>query len=1011
MHNYPTLYLPAQFFLVRCASYPIDCFFSLSQSSDGTDLKNRYLNDPHFRQALAFSSQSLSSQIRAGKIDKAVTRALYKYFSRISTRGTPFGLLSFVSWGSAADSVRSKLKTHLLKKRARPDMGWLHNYIDTLINKSLSIMDLSVENNPIISKRINRYIVTYLIDKKENASVSIKKNPITDFIFLTCKSSIKVKELVKLIQKRFPQVNVEKTIEVIRLLINQQFLWCTLYPSVTNFLPLSNLIKQVPESIKPSIKDLSKKIEIYNRLPIQESEEFLYKVTDEMSQKAASRRLPLQVDFGIPNKQIELPFEILKQVAKSAEILWKLNALKEQQVSLNKYHTKFLKKFGQRRLVAINELLDPIIGLGSPEYDLANPRLSESSELSQYYQWLGLALSKALKNQESEIVIDDRRISELVPNSDLSRAGTSMDVFFEVCASSVEDLNVGKYQVLINNFVSTGGATFGRFMDLLSPDLGHQLKAFSKEESDLEKDTVFIEAFYLPQSSNVQNVAISPSFRSIKLDLSPGADSSMLLKDIYVGATKDFLYFTDKKGSKDFRFISTNVLVPSHAPEQLRFMLEVTQQRSSRMRLWPWGTYSSHTYLPRVRYKQTILSPQRWMVTLSCIDAHMSNSIEVISQKLKKWIHDWQLPKYVFITEGDNRLLINSSFNEHILIAASFLKKKEKIFLIEKIKQDKGDWVESDLGRHSTEFVLPIMKNPAYANKKRSIPQVAFQKVAISDRCKEPGSEWLYYKFFLSSEIEGEFLQQNLAPFANQLLDKKNIQSWFFIRYQENDRYEIRFRMKISPEFSVLRTVEYANDFARNSLERNVIQDFSISLYEREVERYGGLDFIDLCEKLFCEDSYLTLQLLEFVSEELPSYVIGALSVVDILDHLFGESSIAHEFFNRIDLDKSALLGYRKWRQVIESGFFKHFGSIGENRAAILKQIRQKAKKMEPIPSVNLYSLASSIVHMHCNRLCGINPNLEAIVKAYAAHFTKNSLIKKSLRIGKSETIFSEPYC
>lgn len=994
----PPLFLPANFFLVRVASFPIDYLFSLlSEENPTKNLVEKWLKDPFFRQAIAFSSQSLSSQIRKDKINDSTVLSLLKYFSRITSRGTPYGLLAFVTWGQTSHHASSQLDFHLLTKRARPDMGWIQKYTETIFQDKAEFLNLEIQTNPIIIEQNDRYCINYFIEKTDRQAASIKKNQLTALIFSYARTPLKINDLICLIQNHFPNAGTDKIIHVIQSLLEQQFLWYTLYPKLNTPSPFQELLKKVPEKYKNDLDHIEKEINNYNLMPLEQGEEYLYDLSDHMSKKVASLRLPVQLDLGISSKQIDLPQKVLDNVAKAGEILWKLSALNLKPLPLKNYHSKFLGKYGQQRLVPLFDLLDPNKGLGLPNYEVSmRDKPLESLEVTKYQEWLRHALSKALWNKEQEIVIDDDTISQNDQKIEKADACTSIDLFFEIYAKSAEAIDSGDYQISINNYVDKGGATFGRFIDILDSEVTERLKQFYEEESKLAKDTLIVESFFLPQTSNAQNVAISPSFRSNVIDLLPGGASTLHLNQIYVGATPEFLYLTNVNGDVEYRITTTNVLVDIQAPEQLRFIRQISRERSRQIELWSWGPNSASTYLPRVRYKNIILSPAKWWTSLSLIGAKENQSVTEIMDKLSNWANQFNLPEYVYITEGDNRLLINRTYKEHIKIAAAYLKKDKKIFFIEKIGQEKANWVESYKGKHSVEYVLPLIKNQFYAKKNRAIPKISYQDHKISDRWKLPGSEWLYYKFNLPAASQSLFLERHLYPFGEKLIKEGLITQWFFIRYQD-ENHHIRFRIKSNNTTLFPTVFNHVYQFSQDLLETSVIQEMTISSYEREIERYGGSELIDLCEEFFCADSSLAIELLKFESAEFPIYVIGAISVLDLLEHLQFSNHTIKNFFNNTQLDKKELTGYKEWKRKIASGFVNTFGPIGGKRSAILKTIADKMKGS----SVNVFSLVASLIHMHCNRLCGTEVNIENKIKVFAAHYNESSLKMDLLGIEK----------
>ncbi|WP_127138032.1 thiopeptide-type bacteriocin biosynthesis protein [Flagellimonas oceanensis] len=59
------------------------------------------------------------------------------------------------------------------------------------------------------------------------------------------------------------------------------------------------------------------------------------------------------------------------------------------------------------------------------------------------------------------------------------------------------------------------------------------------------------------------------------------------------------------------------------------------------------------------------------------------------------------------------------------------------------------------------------------------------------------GSEWLYYKIYIGPQTGDALLSQAIKPLVSNLIGRKLIDKWFFIRYTDPD-FHIRIRLKIS---------------------------------------------------------------------------------------------------------------------------------------------------------------------------------------------------------------------
>ena len=175
-------------------------------------------------------------------------------------------------------------------------------------------------------------------------------------------------------------------------------------------------------------------------------------------------------------------------------------------------------------------------------------------------------------------------------------------------------------------------------------------------------------------------------------------------------------------------------------------------------------------------------------------------------------------------------------------------------------------------------------------------------------------------------------------------------------------------------------------------LKGEYLKDFQLDIYEREVERYGGAELIELSEEFFCKDSELCLDLLKTAghpSSKMPIYVIAAISLVDLLEGL-GEKTEKIPSYLTSELDKRDLIGIRPWSKTLTSLNHEALGISQAlmKRQEIVPQLRQRmyeTQQKRALPS-SLASMQNSLIHMHCNRLMGIDPGLERTARLYTQY-------------------------
>lgn len=906
-------------------------------------------------------------------------------------------------------------------------MTWLKNLIEIICKNENLLSELTIQCNPLLREQVERFTISYFIQNEDKKSISIRKSPFTEAIFHHSKNGILIGELLQILSQSFPKLEPEKLYSTINTLLKQEFLWFSLFPSLLSSSPFEKFLAKVPSQYADQLSSLYSKILDYSNSKLGDGLDLLHNIDRSMREIATSPSC-IQVDAISPTAQITIAEPILQEIAEGIDVLMHIDANAFNQPT-SAYFEKFIEKYGYDRSVPLFELIDDTNGLGMPDfYQTFNDEKAQPFSI-----WIQNALAECLWEKRQEIEITDEIMHQWPKKAELEKAPLSADVFFELLGESQTALNEGNYWIVITNIIPQGGGVFGRFLDMFSDEeyrnnlknrefdkeapqifcprrgavlidtdraldkksvaqptpsktdssscfgIHEKLKTYYEKEEKLDPSTQFVESSFLPSNPKGQNVGINHHFRQEVIDLSPGGKSTLFLSEIYIGASKDKLFLSSKDGTKEYYITATNVLNPLLAPKVLRFLRDISMSKYRTLRFWNWEGFSEMPHLPRIRYKKLILSPAKWNVTLEKIHSSQKETEESMMKKFSLWADKYAMPDYIYITDLDNKLLLNRKNNAHLQIIIKRLKTNNQLLLTEKIMQAKGEWVKSEAGVHAAEFVLPLLKNSAYLPKHTTLQRTEYKEYTPKQRMQLPGGEWLYSKFFISRADEKTFLIHHLQPFAAFLKENKMIEQMFFVRYkEEKEHLRIRFKTDIANN----KLIHLMHDWVYSLLDKGIIQDWQIASYSREIERYGGLELIEDAETIFCLDSDVVLKLLQKEKElALPLTVVGAMSVVQMLHDLGFNLSKQLAFFSFIGADKTQLKGVKEWRKTFLSVPLQ-LQDIFNLRSAELSSFSKKLDQRKK----DEFSIISSLIHMHCNRLIGIDRQQENKIMAFAEY-------------------------
>ncbi len=988
-----SLFVPSGHFMLRIPQLTMEDFFKLASADDSIEVLKTYFEDPFVKEAIYIASSGLFDSLSGSheKKEQAYS-SLLKYLLRMATRATPFGLFSSAAVGHFDGSTSLSLELEKVKKRVRPDMEWLFLAMEELLQDLALVQNVKVIQNPLSYKSGNRlYLNKRESGESKKQKISIRTSYLTDFVFEAAKRPILFSDLVSKTCEAYPKLDPEKIGYLIGNLFQKQYLISELTPSLLSGNPFQTILNRSPKLFSPNLaskmESVQKSVEEYNS-----GSSSISALNQLSNQLQAIKESPhyFQVDSAIQQEGLKVNQKVAEEIADSLEMLWKLFSEKGASY-LENYHSRFMDKYHVTELVPIEQVVDDISGicLPIPEQEEQESRINPS-----WQTYLHTRLLEVLLKKEPELVLSEESLS-YAQEKDPMQAVPSCEVFCEILSDSQESIDKGDFLTVLRG-ACWGGGTFGRFTDILENQGEALMNDLFSREQNLEPQAAFVESSYLPSLPRHGNVAIHRNFRNYEINLnypSSEEEKQLDLADIYVGATHERLFLFSKKLNREINVTFSNVLNPSFAPPLLRLMRDITKYKYFQLRLWDWGKLGDFPYLPRVRYKNTVLSPALWKISLEALKCKATE----MASALQNWLKTWQVPRYVYMTFLDNKILLDLCNKGHLEELAHELKTKKNILLTEHISIEKSQWIKSSKGSHCGEFVIPFLRNPRYTSESSVSFPSHFGPLDPSCKFKPPGGEWLYAKIFLPFERQEEFLVQHLAPFANSILQQNQASFWFYIRYaeHENDPH-IRLRFQGDPQMLTTKVLPQLYEWTLMHYKENRIKTIEFGSYEREVRRYGGPELIEAAERLFASDSQACCLLLREFDEHkygMPLYALAAVNVVEMLYHLGLGLEDQLNFFELLKLDKKYLEGFKAYSHALiqmSSAIFETSATPNSDWLSCLRvrqpDLERYGTQMSLEAKEKAFSFFQSFIHMHCNRLMGVDREKEMRALAFAQH-------------------------
>ncbi|WP_347396913.1 lantibiotic dehydratase [Paenibacillus amylolyticus] len=1053
-YSYKTL----DFFMLRTPVLPLNKFFSCfpeqhslieNVASYSLESLMQLSRKPEIREAILVASPSLYRSLskidefknKSNVIEAQVVSSVMKYVIRMMSRPTPFGLFSGITVGrfSAKSQLDIKEISHY-RKRARPDMGWILKLIEQLENDPQILEQLTIYPNALIYKQGNRAKLPFLtrygkMKSGANDSISVKATIVFDWIMNYLSFPRKFSKVLNQMELEFPGTDREIINNYLQQLIKEEFLITELRPSTIDKDPFYHVFSLVNglqgvNDIGKKLHEIHETIMLYNETPVGEGIE-TFKQLSRMTNDFIPMETPtIQVDLSLADQSIRLNEHIRKDVEEAAYILNMLSHYSEDH--LKRYVEDFLERYGDLKEIPVLELIDDELGLGAPatyrypenrKNSYALKRRDSQGKMKQEQLFMELLVSAIHKGQHT-VELDEHVIQQLEGSNDSQLPPLpSMELYFSLHTLDQNSLDHGEYKlVLAPNPGSNGaGKTFGRFLDILEPNLQKDLTLISKKEKDLYPDAMWAETSFLPTSGKSANVMLTKNYRDHEIPLSHGGitpnEQIISMSDLVVGVKEGRLYIRSVSQNKEVIPTAGHMFNYHHAPNIYRFLMEVGLMRFDQWSAPDFGYLMNAPFMPRIQYKKIVLSPAKW--NLRYPNNNLKESIN--ADKLKNWVltflREWNVPRYVYLIDSDNRILLDLDHPLHLSELLKNLKTTRHINLIEHAGGFENLPIHRSDGCLAAEFVFPLIIDDAIPIKGSSS---VFPFKKLSDRgvlgkdIYLPGNEWFYAKLYGLDSRQNEFLALYWEECVNEAKDIGLIEQAYFIRYADPDPHvRVRFKFKSNDKSQLF--AQLFKKWSDEWFKDGYITKFTLETYEPEIERYGGTELMKLAESLFSEDSYVVaglIRLNRFERREFEIEQIGVLSVIHLLTHLGYNKTECFETLNEKFDVKDYLQDFRKVRNTYMDMLNVLFGlntsqtaasekftqellPVFESRANSSLKYYQKLEKhrSEVLLTNSTDDIVFSIIHMHLNRLIGTDRKLEQKIMILTRH-AMNSLIQ-----------------
>ncbi|EML0772667.1 lantibiotic dehydratase [Staphylococcus argenteus] len=984
-----TIYEPSSICMIRTPLLSVE-FFNLFLNTEQIKYSDLQLN-AQMKESILTTTFNLYRTLQKINFDgdnkkvRDAKESLLKYLIRMSTRPTPFGLLSGINIGHFVNEPTRLKVGNSIQKYVKVDGEWLYKLISYIESNDEYYQNLKVIwNNKahIVNDRIylNEQSAIYLNNNKDT-SFSIKNSELLMFIKTTVMhNNITFSNLAEKINQEFEIHDISKVKAYIHNLVSKEIIYSTIRPPLTNNDNLNYILNKLSlhnDDYVEKIREIQKLISAYEKTEIGFGEKLYKDIVQHMKALFKCKNY-LQIDTKIDMINNQLHQDIATNISEAAYLLWLLSRNNIGFTDLKVLHNRFIEKYGFEQLVNVKDLLSDITGFGTTIFQEDETDGNNIVMLKQKFL-------HALKNSD-EIVINEKDVESLINDNEINHyhAPMSADVYAEIY--------LGRFYNQYNELIVispltvsfNAGATFGRFHHLIDTETLEKLeheKAHYYQKMMRDDNVEMISLNNIPKYPRNHNVLTNHDSYEYSLNLgSSNSDSKyeLNLDDIYVGSTFNKLYLYSCQLNKRLLFESNNMFNFLKESNLYRLLREISMESVKSIEPMNDVSIDSFSYSPRIRYKNVILKPAYWKINEMVLPL-LKN--EEWDQQFLKYKQQFNIPTMVNLVYGDNKLLLNLSLVNHRYLLMKEYKKHKRVRLVETfLPQSKNDYVY--------EIVTPVFKKTAYCGPEIEIPNYKNTDIKYD-------KEWFALHIYIDKSSQNTFIVDKLYPFVKRLKEDKYIDKYFLMRYiKQGDFLKLRLYRNDENYNEIYSILKDWLSFVRQTTE---VSDYEFVSYEPEFFRYGGKNTINEIESFFEYDTNLAVNIIEKDFKFERPFIV-AVSIMYLFEKLAVTFDERMEIVNNYvpTSYKSKEIRPFKNELVMISNPSNNFENMAKHYSNIYQVLKNGDQILNNLNEGLKQSLTTkksriigSLIHMRCNRIFGIDKDQETFVLSIVKEIVK----------------------
>ncbi|WP_322769075.1 lantibiotic dehydratase [Frankia sp. Cr1] len=450
---------------------------------------------------------------------------------------------------------------------------------------------------------------------------------------------------------------------------------------------------------------------------------------------------------------------------------------------------------------------------------------------------------------------------------------TRIELGVTLHAQSLADIDRGDFELRVTAAPRIPTSMAGRFAHLLTSE-ERDLLAATYVAGERREGSVTVQMSFPPRLPRNENVVrVPPLIRDVlSLGEHPCGPGTIGVDDLAVTADAAQMYLVQRStGRRVIPRIPHALDLTVRTPPLARFIAEIADARSAGFGPFDPGAARTLPYLPRIRYRRTVLAAARWL--LSRHDLPTAVAGDAWKDRLEAWRRQWRVPARVIVCNGELRLPLDLAHPLDLGLLRAQLERAGRLEVREDGPADGDGW----LGRPA-ELLIPLLL--------ASPPPRPLPVTAAPGRVLRPGAATLVCgQFEGSPERFDDVLSLHLPRLAVRLGGL--VERWWVRRYRDMSRpwtpQHLAVYLRLIDREAFARVASELAAFAAELDALGLPAQLSLTSSYEQPGRYGHGDALSAAEQVFAADTAAAVaQIAMAATAGVPGQAVAAASLAQL---------------------------------------------------------------------------------------------------------------------------------